>query len=141
MLDGILDVAEYHHKFAEQGFFPGAIAEIVADRLDNGLLVVLDHPGQGAQVLHACLIVGHRVCQIGLALPGEGRVQVILGRIVVGGEWRVHRSAPACSLVVGEGLALSLAMMPCRSPLPSRDELEPGRGAEKWTRRTLAARA
>lgn len=54
--------------------------------------MVLDHPGQGAQVLHACLIVGHRVCQIGLPLQGEGRVQVILGRIVVGGEWRVHRS-------------------------------------------------
>ncbi|MNE97568.1 hypothetical protein D3C80_1959380 [compost metagenome] len=82
-----MDAVQARHQFGEQGFIRAAVAEILADRLDQGLALVTQQVAQGFEPLLALSRRWHRVGRVCQTLGGKQVVkfaQGLLGVLQVG---------------------------------------------------------
>jgi len=93
----IVNAMQAGHQFGEQGFVGAAMAEVLADRIDQRLAFVAEHFAQGLEPLLALRGRRHRVGGIGAALGVEQALELIqcLGILRVGNVGR-HGAVPDC---------------------------------------------
>ena len=72
-----MDAMQRRHDFGQQGFIGGAVAEIRADGVDQGLLFTAQQLKQGLQPLPALFQGRQRVAGKGAALALEGGLQLV----------------------------------------------------------------
>ncbi len=96
MSAGVMDPVQARHQLGQQCFVGAAVAEILADGVDQGLSFVAQYLAQCLEPLSALFGRWHRVGGVGLALGIEERLQLVqlLLRLVQVGNVGRHRRVP-----------------------------------------------
>lgn len=98
-----MDTVQARHQLGQQCFVGAAVAEVLADGVDQGLAFVAQYLAQCLEPLSALFGRWHRMGRVGLALGIEERpqlVQLLLRLVQVGNVGR-HRQAPD---IIGVGV-------------------------------------